>query len=80
MKTITAIKARAGFAKFLGIVAKRDNPIRIAGRNNNAILVSAEYWDGLRETLYLLSRPKMRKTVIRGLKTPITRCAKKVKW
>jgi hypothetical protein len=35
---------------------------------------------GLKETLYLLSIHGMKESIRKGLKTPIQKCAKKLKW
>jgi len=34
----------------------------------------------LKKTLYLLSIPGMRESIRKGLKTPVRKCAKELKW
>ena len=43
-------------------------------------LISEDDWRAINETLYLLSIPGMRKSIIKGLKTPIKECDKELKW
>ena len=78
--TITVNQARTRFTKLLDEVAFSHNPIQITGKRNNAILVSEEDWRAIQETLYLLSIPKMRESIQKGLKTPVKKCVKELKW
>jgi len=34
----------------------------------------------MKETLYLLSIPKMKASIHRGLKTPLKKCSAKIRW
>jgi PHD/YefM family antitoxin component YafN of YafNO toxin-antitoxin module len=44
------------------------------------VLVSEEDWRPIQETLYLLSIPGMRESIVDGLKTPVEKCAKELEW
>ena len=46
-------------------------PIQITGKRGNAILLSEEDWRAIRETLYLVSIPGMKESIIKGLKEPL---------
>ncbi len=80
MTTLTASKARAELYKLLDKVAVSHEPIQITGKRNNAVLISEEDWSAIKETLYLLSIPKMRESIKKGLKTPLKECSRKVEW
>ncbi len=80
MKSITVTKARAMLYKLLDETASSHEPIQITGKRGDAILISAEDWNSIKETLYLLSIPGMRKSILEGLKTPIEKCSKELKW
>ncbi|MDP8230689.1 MAG: type II toxin-antitoxin system Phd/YefM family antitoxin [Candidatus Gorgyraea atricola] len=80
MTTLTASEARANLYKLLDKSAESHEPIQISGKRHNAILISEEDWRAIQETLYLLSIPGMRESVRKGLKTPIKKCSKKLKW
>lgn len=80
MTTLTASEARAKLYKLLDRVAKSHEPIQITGKRHDAVLISEDDWRAINETLYLLSIPGMRKSIRKGLKTPIKKCAKKLTW
>ena len=66
--------------KLLSEVSLSHDPIKIQGKNSSAILISEEDWLSIEETLYLLSVPGMRESIIGGLNTPIEKCSDKLKW
>ncbi len=80
MTTLTASQARTELYKLLDKVAVSHEPIQITGKRNNAVLISEEDWSAIKETLYLLSIPKMRESIKKGLKTPLKECSRKVEW
>ncbi len=80
MTTLTASQARTKLYKLLDKVASSHEPIQITGKRNNAILISEEDWRAIRETLYLLSIPKMRESIRKGLKTSLKECGKELEW
>jgi PHD/YefM family antitoxin component YafN of YafNO toxin-antitoxin module len=61
-------------------VAASHEPILITGKRNNAILVSEEDWRAINETLYLLSIPGMRESLVEGKNTPVEECDDEVQW
>lgn len=46
----------------------------ITSKTGDAYLVSAEDWNAVQETLYLLSIPGMREALIEGMNTPLEDC------
>jgi len=80
MTTLTATEARKRLYTLLDDVAQSHEAVQIAGKRNSAVLVSEEDWRAIQETLYLMSMPGMKKSIIKGLKTPIEKCAKELKW
>ena len=80
MTTLTASRARAALYQLLDQAANSHEPIQITGRRNNAVLISEEDWKSLQETLYLLSVPGMRESIRKGLKTPVKKCRRNLKW
>jgi prevent-host-death family protein len=80
MTTLTASAARAALYQLLDQTAETHEPVQIMGKRHNAVLVSDEDWRAIQETLYLLSIPKMRESIRKGLKTPTTKLAKRLKW
>ena len=80
MKTINVTKARSNLYKLIDDAYESSEPIQITGKRNNAILLSEENWRAIQETLYLLSIPKMRESIIEGLKIPISECSTELDW
>jgi len=73
MKTVEAKKAKT--SELLEESEKSHEPIRIIGKKNAAVLVSLDDWRAIEETLYLLSIPKMRESIVHGFKTPVEKCS-----
>ncbi len=80
MKTITATDARSNLYKLIDETAEASEPIVISGKRNKAVLLSEEDWRAIQETLFLLSIPNMRESIISGMKTPIDKCSDKLVW
>ena len=80
MTTFTASAARIKLYKLLDQTATSHQPVQITGKRNSAILVAEEDWRAIQETLYLLSIPKMRESLRKGLKTPVSECRPRLKW
>ncbi|NKB18502.1 MAG: type II toxin-antitoxin system Phd/YefM family antitoxin [Pseudanabaena sp. CRU_2_10] len=80
MSVITASEARANLYRLIDEAASSHEPILITGKRANAVLVSEDDWRSIQETLYLLSIPNMRETIIEGMNTPVDECAKELDW
>jgi antitoxin YefM len=74
MKTITASEARANLYKVIDEMAVTNDPVQINGKRASAVLASVSHWQAIQETLYLLSIPRMRGSIRKGLKTPVKEC------
>jgi prevent-host-death family protein len=80
MTTVTATEARKNLYRLLDELSQTHEPLQISGKRNTAVLVAEEDWRSIQETLYLLSIPGMRKSIIQGLKTPVRKCSKGLRW
>ncbi|MBF0478565.1 MAG: type II toxin-antitoxin system Phd/YefM family antitoxin [Candidatus Omnitrophica bacterium] len=80
MTTITATKARAKLYQLVDDSAQSHEPIQITGKRNNAVLISEDDWRSIQETLYLVSIPGMRESIIAGGKTSLKNCSTHLKW
>ena len=76
MTTLTASKARSKLYRLIDETALSHQPVIISGKRTQAVLLSADDWKAIQETLYLLSIPGMRESIRKGLKTPVEKCAK----
>jgi len=70
LKTISATTARANFFGLIDETSENHQPVRITTKRKNAILVSEEDWDALHETMYLLSIPGMRESILEAKNAP----------
>lgn len=67
-------EAQQQLQELIEAVSRSHQPIVIAGKNSNAVLLSESDWASVQETLYLLSVPGMRESIQQGLETPIEEC------
>lgn len=80
MKTITATKARNKIYKLIDETAQENIPIQITGKRANAVLISEDDWNSIQETLYLLSIPGVRESLLKARKEPIDKWSDELKW
>jgi antitoxin YefM len=80
MTSMTATAARKRLYNLLDDLAESHEPVQIAGKRHSAVLVTEDDWRAVQETLYLTSVPGMRESILRGLKTPVEKCAKELTW
>ncbi|OLU25932.1 type II toxin-antitoxin system Phd/YefM family antitoxin [Pseudomonas sp. PA27(2017)] len=80
MQILTASKARTNLYRLMDQSAESHQPIMISGKRTNSVLVSAEDWQAIQETLYLLSVPGMRESIKEGVEETVDDCAKELDW
>ncbi|MFO1245268.1 MAG: type II toxin-antitoxin system Phd/YefM family antitoxin [Ramlibacter sp.] len=73
---ITASKARANLYRLIVETSASHRPVVIAGKRGSAVLVAAEDWDAIQETLHLLSVPGMRESIKKGMAEPLAKSAR----
>ena len=79
-KTIPISQARANIFRLVEETNKDHTPIIITGKNNDAVLLSLDDWNAIQETLYLMSIPNMKESIIKGLNTPVEECETELRW
>ena len=80
MTTVNATKARTDLYRLLEQVAETSEPVHITGKRGSAVLISEQDWRSIQETLYLLSVPGMRESIVAGMKLPVDECAEELDW
>ncbi len=80
MTVLTASEARANLYRLIDQAAESHQPIHIAGKRSNAVLLAAEDWAAVQETLHLLSVPGMRESIKAGMAEPLEQGATDVDW
>jgi prevent-host-death family protein len=80
MQTLTASEARANLYRLIDQAAESHQPIAITGKRANAVLLSAEDWSAIQETLHLLGVPGMREAILEGMAESPDECSKELDW
>ncbi|MEQ8684370.1 MAG: type II toxin-antitoxin system Phd/YefM family antitoxin [Imperialibacter sp.] len=80
MKSLSITEARKNIYKLIDEATETHQPVQITGKRNNAVLVSEEDWRAIQETLYLISIPGMRESIITEMKTPLEETTDKLDW
>lgn len=80
MTTLSATEARKCLYSLVDDVAESHAPIQIVGKRHSAVLISAEDWQAIQETLHLTSVPGMRESIQEGFKTPVEECDTELEW
>lgn len=80
MTTLTASEARANLYRLMDLAAESHQPITISGKRNSAVLISAEDWVAVQETLFLLAVPGMRESIKAGMAEPADACSEQFNW
>ena len=80
MTTLSASEARKRLYNLVDEVKETHQPVQIVGKRSSAVLVSEEDWKAIEETLHFVSIPGMRKSIKKGLKTPIEKCGEEPGW
>lgn len=61
MTSLNATQARSGFFDLIKRVLKKHEPLRISHKEGDVVVMSEEDYEGLLETLEILSSPHFRK-------------------
>lgn len=76
----TATEARKHLYSLVDRVQESHEPVQITGKRGSAVLVSQEDWDAVQETLYLVSIPGMRESILEGMATPAEALEDELDW
>ena len=55
-------------------------PVVITGKRGNAVLLAESDWNAINETLYLLSVPGMRESILEGMRENIEDTSTELEW
>lgn len=80
MATLSATEARANLYSLIDEAASTHRPIIIKGKRSNAVLLSEGDWNAINETLYLVSIPGMRESIMEGMATDASQCSTELDW
>ena len=77
---ISVANARKNLFGLIDEVVNEREPVIIAGKQGNAVLLAEEDWNSINETLYLLSISGMRKSIVDGIETNLEECDEYLDW
>ena len=80
MSSINVTNARKDLYRIVESVNQSHEPIHITGKHSSAVLVGEDDWKSIEETLYLLSIPGMRDSIVEGMKTPLNELELDLDW
>lgn len=82
MTNTNATNFRQNMFEYLNQAIMYNDVVNINTKNGNAIVISEEEYNGLLESLYLLSNQRVRQEIIEGMDTPISNCipVDEVEW
>jgi prevent-host-death family protein len=73
--TPIASEARANIYRLMDQAVESHQPITISGKRNDVVLIAAEDWQSIQETLHLLSLPGIRESIREGMTESPNQCA-----
>ena len=80
MTTVNVTEARANLYKLIDDASVSHEPVVITGKRGNAVLVAEGDWNAINETLYLLSVPGMRESIIEGMQENFDETSTELEW
>ncbi len=80
MKNISATEARKQLYSLVDRVQESHEPVWITGKRGSAVLIAEDDWRAVQETLYLVSVPGMRESILEGIATPIDELESDLDW
>ncbi len=80
MTTYPITQAKANLEGLMTQTEQGHTPIVITSQHGNAVLIAEDDWNSIQETLYLLSIPGMRDSIVHGMQTPLDECDEELEW
>jgi PHD/YefM family antitoxin component YafN of YafNO toxin-antitoxin module len=80
MTIVSVTKARAKLYSLVDEALQSHKPVVIAGKRGNAVLLAEKDWNSINETLFLLSIPGMRESIVDGMNTDLEKCDQELDW
>lgn len=82
LRSCTSSQARETLYRLMDDISDSHQPFLITGRRNNVVMISEEDFRAMEETLYLLSVPGLRESLLKASKESLDDCldSKDVQW
>jgi len=78
--TTNVTNARQNLFRLNEQVNEEHEPLLIIGKKGSAVLVSADDWRAIEETLFLNSKPGMTESIRDGMSTPPSEMDESLEW
>ena len=78
MNAISSKQAQSRLPELMSEVTQSHVPIEITENEYSCILLSADDWRAIQETLYPLSIPGMRESIREGMDAPLSDCSEEI--
>lgn len=76
MLTVDASEAKADLSELIDQVSLSRESMLITGKKSSAFLLAEDEWNSINETLYLISIPGMRESILKGMEGSIDEASK----
>ena len=80
MTTVNVTEARANLYKLIDDASASHEPVVITGKRGNAVLLAEGDWNAINETLYLLSVPGMRESIVESMQENLEETSTELEW
>ena len=80
MRTLSVAQAEAQLEAMLNCENGLNEPVRIEGPQQRAVLVPEALWRGMQESLVLVSNPGMAESLKAGMNAPLEECEESLGW
>lgn len=80
MPVLSASDARSRLYRLIDQANESHEPVLISGKRNNAVLIAEDDWKSIQETLFLLSIPGMKESILEGMSEPLEASSSSVDW
>jgi Phd_YefM. len=74
MQNTNATNFRKNVFTFLEQTIKYNEPVNVATKDGNAIVISEEDYNNIMETLTVNMNLKLKNTIVEGMNTPLSEC------
>jgi antitoxin YefM len=76
MLTVDVNEANVNLCELIEQASLTHKPILITGKCSNTVLLAEDHWKAINETLYLVSIPGMRGSILEGMEESIDEASK----
>jgi antitoxin YefM len=78
--TLTTTEVSHRLDEVLDNLAESHEVVQIADQRHSGVLVSADDWRAIQETLYLTGISGVKESIVEGMRTPLEECTKELDW